>query len=277
MKSIGPKVVSLKPGDRVGWGYQHGACGRCEACLTGTETYCVERELYALADLDQGSNASQAVWREYYLFKIPDSIPDEFAAPLQCGGATVFTALSMYDIKPTSRVGIVGIGGLGHLAIQFASKMGCDTVVFSSSESKRQEALQLGASQFVATSGAKDLKETVGKPIDALIVTTNQLPAWDLILPVLKRQATIYPLSVSFDDFAIPQMALITEGLRIQGSVVAPRMVHRRMLDFAAQHNIKPVIQTYPMTKAGIDEAMTALDQGKVRYRAVILPEQVIA
>jgi len=113
VEETGPDCTYLKKGDRVGWGYEHNSCGHCQQCLTGTETFCPERAMYGMADLDQGSFAHGAVWREAFLFKIPDDLPDEAAAPLQCGGATVFNALHLFNTQPTETVGIMGVGGLG--------------------------------------------------------------------------------------------------------------------------------------------------------------------
>ncbi|KAI7025875.1 GroES-like protein, partial [Hortaea werneckii] len=100
IESVGPQVKYMKKGDRVGWGYEHNSCEHCQQCLRGNETYCPERQMYGLADLDQGSMASHAVWREAFLFQIPDGLSDEDAAPLQCGGATVFNALHEFDTQP---------------------------------------------------------------------------------------------------------------------------------------------------------------------------------
>lgn len=174
VEQIGPNVKGLKKGDRIGWGYEHSSCGHCEQCLTGRETYCPEREMYGEANLDQGSFASHAVWKESFLFKLPDELSDAEAAPLMCGGATVFNALHTYGIKPTDRVGVMGVGGLGHLAIQYAAKMGCDVVVFSGTDSKKEEAEKLGAKQFIAMKGKKELD--IGRPLDALLVTTSVNP-----------------------------------------------------------------------------------------------------
>lgn len=118
VEKVGPDVKVLKKGDRVGWGYEHDCCGHCKQCLSGEETYCPERAMYGMTDLDQGSFASGAVWREAFLFKIPDGLSDEAAAPLQCGGATVFNALYSYGIKPTETVGIMGVGGLGTCSLR---------------------------------------------------------------------------------------------------------------------------------------------------------------
>ncbi|KAF2008899.1 GroES-like protein [Aaosphaeria arxii CBS 175.79] len=271
VEEVGPNVHRLKKNDRVGWGYQHNSCESCEWCLTGRETYCPERAMYGFADLDQGSFAERAIWREAFLFKLPDALGDKEAAPLMCGGATVWNALRMYNIQPTDRVGVMGVGGLGHLAIQFASKMGCDVVVFSGTESKKEEATKLGANEFIAMKGKTELD--ISRKVDCLLVTTSAQPDWELILPVMAPDSKIFPLSVAEGNFSIPYMPLLLNGIRVQGSVVAPRAQHRKMLEFAAQHNIKPIINEFPLTADGITEAMQTLKDGKMRYRGVLLPQ----
>ncbi|KAH9903922.1 GroES-like protein [Xylariomycetidae sp. FL2044] len=270
VEATGPHCKILKKGDRVGWGYNHNACGNCQECLQGFDTYCPKREMYGEADLDQGSFASHAVWNEGFLFKIPDGLTDEAAAPMQCGGATVFTALHGYDLQPTETVGIMGVGGLGHLAIQFAAKMGCRVVVLSGSDSKKEEAMRLGAHEFIATKGKTELK--VSSPLNRLLVTTSAQPNWEQLLPIMAPRSHIFPLSVSFDKFEFPYMPLIAQGITIQGSVVAPRFIHQRMLEFAAFHKISPVVQTFPMTEQGIKDAMDKLEKGEVHFRAVLKP-----
>ncbi len=271
IEALGPACTFLKEGDRVGWGYEHNSCGHCCECLRGRENYCPERAMYGFADLDQGSFASHAVWREAFLFKIPDELSDEDAAPLQCGGATVFNALKAYDTQPTETIGVMGFGGLGHLATQFASKMGCWVVVLSHSDRKKDWALKLGANEFVAMGQTQKLK--VSRPLNRLLVTASAQPDWEKIIPVLASGASIHPLSVADGDFQIPYMPLLLNGLTVQGSVVASRHIQREMLQFAAQHGIKPVVETFPMTEAGLREAMDKLDAGKVNFRAVLKPD----
>jgi D-arabinose 1-dehydrogenase-like Zn-dependent alcohol dehydrogenase len=271
VESVGPDTKYLKKGDRVGWGYETDSCGHCHECISGEEIFCPERAMYSEANLDQGSFASGAVWREAFLHHIPDAITDEAAAPLQCGGATVFTAL--YDVKPNEVVGIMGVGGLGHLAIQFAAKMGCRVVVLSGTDSKKAQALELGAHKFVAMKDP-DTKELESLwPLSRLLVTTSAQPAWDTLLPMMAPKSRIYPLSVSAGNLVIPYMPLISKGIRVQGSLVATRTVHREMLAFAAVHGVRPVIQTFPMTEEGIKEALDKLDKGKVQYRAVLVAQ----
>lgn len=228
--------------------------------------------MYGAGDLDIGSFATHTVWREAFLYKTPDAIPSEYAAPLQCGGATVFNALEMYGTRPTDRVGVIGVGGLGHLAIQFASKMGCEVVVFSGTDSKKEEAMKLGAKEFHATKGLKELKVT--NPIDRLLVTTSAQPDWAMYQAILAPGATIFPLSVSSGNLEIPYMPIMLNGTRIQGSLVAARAIHMKMLQFAAVHGIKPIIETFPMNKKGIEQAFEHLGQGKMRYRGVLVAEE---
>ncbi|KAI1073976.1 GroES-like protein [Whalleya microplaca] len=270
VEELGPACKLLKKGDRVGWGYEHDCCGHCDQCLSGAESYCPERVFYGLANLDQGSFASHAIWREAFLFKIPDGMSDEEAAPMQCGGATVFNALHAYNTRPTETVGIMGVGGLGHLAIQFAAKMGCRVVVLSSSDSKKDEALRLGAHEFITTEGKTELQ--ISRPLNRLLVTTAAQPSWDQILPILAPGAVIHPLTVTQGTFEIPYFPMLANAITIQPCVIAPRYIQRRMLEFAALHKISPVIQTFPMTEEGIKEAMDRLEQGKVYFRAVLTP-----
>ncbi|KAK7005871.1 NAD(P)-dependent alcohol dehydrogenase protein [Favolaschia claudopus] len=268
IEQIGDKVTQLKVGDVVGWGYVQKTCGECEQCLLGQDQYCEKVEIYGFHSLHQGSFGSHAIWDASFVFKIPEGLAPEDAAPLMCGGATVFEVIEAYNIRPTQRVGVIGVGGLGHLAIQFLSKMGASVVVFSSTDSKREEALRLGASEFCAT---RDKKSFDVAKLDHLLVTTSFMPNWVPYLDVMKPKSTIYPLTVDFNDLVVPVMRLVAAGIDIQGSTVSSRSVMKRMLDFAARNHIKPMIETFPLTKAGVEEGMTRLREGKMRYRGVLV------
>lgn len=168
----------------------------------------------------------------------------------------------------------MGVGGLGHIAIQFAAKLGCRVVVLSGSDSKKSDATKLGAHRFVAMNKG-NIEEQLGDwKISRLLVTTSAQPAWDKILPLLSTRARIYPLSVSSDNLEMPYMPLIMSGITIHGSLVASRPIHRKMLEFAALHQIKPVIEKFAMTEDGINKAFERLEAGKVQYRVVLLPKQ---
>jgi D-arabinose 1-dehydrogenase-like Zn-dependent alcohol dehydrogenase len=141
--------------------------------LSGQEIWCPDRDIYLFANHNKGTFSDYYVGLENYLYRIPDSIPSEYAAPLQCAGATVYSAL-VNNIKPGDRVGIVGLGGLGHLAVQFSSKLGAETVVFSSSRNKEAEAKSFGASEFVLLSEP----EKISKPVDVVLVAGSHNPDW---------------------------------------------------------------------------------------------------
>lgn len=239
VEQVGKDVKTLTINDRVGWGWVHSTCGNCNQCLSGLENLCPHSKAYGNANLDQGSFATHGVWKPEFLFKIPASMELQHAAPLMCGGATVFHA--MRDVKSTDRVGVIGVGGLGHLAVQFASKMGCDVVVFSSTEDKREEARGLGASQFVATRGKDELD--IGPPLDHLFVTTSKPPNWNVYLPLIAPRGAIYPLSIDKGDLVLPYQTMINLEMRVQGSVVSPVVTHRKMLEFASRHGVKPIIE----------------------------------
>ncbi|KAK4936440.1 hypothetical protein LTR10_022657 [Elasticomyces elasticus] len=269
VEEVGSNVTMFKKGDRAGWGYEHDSCGHCKQCLRGTETLCPQRKMYGEADLDQGSMGSHAVWKEDFLFQLPEGMKSEDAAPLMCGGATVFNSMQQYGIKSTDRVGVIGVGGLGHLAIQFASRMGCQVVVFSGTDSKKDEAMKLGAMEFYATKDVSEFK--LDEPIDHLLVTTAQQPDWNMYLPIMAAGGTIFPLTVSAGDLKMPYMPIIAKALTVQGSLVAARQIHREMLEFAAKHDIRPIIQTFPMTLDGVNKAFETLENGQMRYRGVLV------
>lgn len=171
---LGDAVTQHKIGDRVGGGYCRSSCGHCKYCLSGQDIWCYERDIYGEKSFDLGTLGTYYIGTETYVHKIPDGMDSAVAAPLQCAGATVYEAL-VSTVKPGNRVGIIGIGGLGHLAVQFAAKLGAEVVVFSTSSQKEEEALSFGATEFCL------LKEPgqVRKPVDVLLVTSSAYPEWD--------------------------------------------------------------------------------------------------
>ena len=151
----------------------------------GMDVFCENSRQYLKDDTDEGSFGSHVVWDANALYHIPPELDSASAAPLMCGGVTVWGAMALYGIKSTYRVGVIGIGGLGHLAIQFAAKMGCQVVAFSGTDSKREEAKKFGATEFYATKGLKEFKGI--KPLDQLYVTSSEQPDYDMYLSISRR------------------------------------------------------------------------------------------
>jgi D-arabinose 1-dehydrogenase-like Zn-dependent alcohol dehydrogenase len=176
VEAVGSDVQQLKIGDRAGGGFLRNSCGHCKYCLGGQDMWCYERDIYLESDRSRlnGTFADYYIGTETYLYKIPDAISSEHAAPLQCAGATVYSAITD-NVKPGQRVGLVGIGGLGHLAIQFAAKLGSQVVVFSTTQAKEQEAREFGATEFYLTQEPSK----ISKPVDVLIIAGSTYPDWE--------------------------------------------------------------------------------------------------
>ena len=230
---------------------------------------------FGLANSDQGSFSTGAVWDSRFVFKIPESMASEDAAPLMCGGWTVWNALIGYNVKPTDHIGIIGIGGLGHLAIQFANKLGCEVTAFSGTESKKTEALSLGAHHFVATKDAKELK--VARPLNQLIITTNMHIDWALYHPLLAGRATVFPLQIPEnmgDPLSVPHMPFLIKSINVIYSTNGRHDEYDSLLAFAALHKIKPIVEKFPMTTDGIEMCIKKLESGKMRYRGVLVAQE---
>ncbi|KAL1897646.1 hypothetical protein Sste5346_003954 [Sporothrix stenoceras] len=273
IRRVGPAVKQHKVGDRVGWGFVHEACFNCKQCLSGGEIYCLKRKIYGFGNLDQGSLATHAIWDENFLFPIPDAMSSSVAAPLMCAGASVFGSLQQRGYKSTDRCGVVGIGGLGHLAIQFAHKMGMEVVAFSTTEAKRAEATAFGADEFVVIPREPGTRLSGIRRIDHLLICSTAQPDYHLFLDILEPRATIYPLTAFEKDVTYPHLDLIFSGVTIQGTMIATKQGFIDMLKFCVQHNIKPANQEYPMTVAGIEACNTDLKAGTMRYRGVLVAE----
>ncbi|KIX92701.1 uncharacterized protein Z520_11553 [Fonsecaea multimorphosa CBS 102226] len=267
VEKVGSAVTAHKIGDRVGGGYLRSSCGQCKYCLTGRDIMCYNRDIYGAAGFSNGTFATYYIAKEGYVYAIPASIPSEHAAPLQCAGATVYSALKTY-YSTGMRVGVLGIGGLGHLAIQFAAKMGAATTVFSTSPDKEKEARGFGASEFVVL-GHED---KLSAPVDVLLITAHKAPDWSTFMSekVVARGAPIVVLGAIGMSLELPFIPYFFNCYNLVTNLVASRATHAEMLAFAANHGIAPLIEEFPMDEAGAADAIAKLQQGKVRYRAVL-------
>lgn len=191
------------------------------------------------------------------------------AAPMMCAGAAVYSAIYRAGIRWSDRVGVYGLGGLGHMAVQFAAKMGCKVVVYSHSATKKSEAYGLGATEFYDLSGAVGADQPP-QAIDCLLLTGSQQPDWSRMMPFIRRGGTISAMTVDPAELRLPYMDLVMNAVQIQGSLPAPPRLQREMLEFATQHGIVPIIETFSFDEEGINAAMEKLRSGKMRYRGVI-------
>jgi len=228
---------------------------------------CYQRNIYGMGDYGNGTFATYYVATEGFVYAIPEAMSSEVAAPLQCAGATVYSALKSY-YQPGMRVGVLGIGGLGHLAIQFAAKMGASTTVFSTSPNKEQEARGFGASEFVVL-GQED---KLSAPVDVLLITAHKAPDWKTFMSekVVARGASIVVLGAIGKSLEVPFIPYFFNTYNLVTNLVASRATHAEMLSFAAQHDIKPIIEEFNMDEQGIADALAKLQSGKIRYRAVL-------
>ncbi|ESK90148.1 nadp-dependent alcohol dehydrogenase [Moniliophthora roreri MCA 2997] len=276
VQEVGSACKRIKVGDRVGWGFNHSSCGYCDHCLSGPseDQYCKHTKMFSFNDLDQGSFSNLSIRKEEWLFVIPDGLSSEHAAPLMCAGATVFTPI-IDHVKPIDRIGIVGIGGLGHLAIQFAAKMGCDVVVFSSSESKRKEALALGASEFYATKGVANLADLgMKKPVKHLLLANSGSTNLGMYYPLLDEHANILLTTYASGDLVTSHPEMTFRGISIIGTKIASRYTMNKLLDFAARNKIAPYTETFPMSVEGAETAIKKLQDGTMRYRGVLVVDK---
>jgi len=263
--AVGAQVRSLKTGQRVGLGWQSNSCGVCEWCTRGLENLCASSEGTCVHR--HGGYASRVRANARFVVPIPDALPSEHAAPLLCGGITVYNPMRDNSINPTSRVGFVGIGGLGHLAIQFARVFGADVTAFSTSAAKEEEARALGAHHFVNTRESKAMKEVAGTH-DFILTTANADQDWGVYIQSLRPTGTLCFVGVPPSPVSVQAFPLIAGIRSITGSPIGSPHRIREMLDVAARHNVKATTESFPMAKA--NEAIEKVKKNKVRYRAVL-------
>jgi uncharacterized zinc-type alcohol dehydrogenase-like protein len=265
VSALGSEVKALEVGQRVGLGWQSNSCGHCEWCLKGLENLCPESE--ATCVHRNGGYADRVRANNRFVVPIPDALDSEPAAPLLCAGITVYNPLRINGINPSSRVGVVGIGGLGHLAIQFARVFGAEVTAFSTSPAKEKEARALGAQQFVNSLESKAMKDAAGTQ-DFIITTVNADQDWNAYLQCLRPNGTLWFVGVPPAPVPVQAFPLISGQRIIGGSPVGSPSRLREMLLVAARHGVKATTELFPMAKA--NDAIEKVKKSKVRYRAVL-------
>jgi uncharacterized zinc-type alcohol dehydrogenase-like protein len=265
VSEVGSAVSGLKEGQRVGIGWQGRSCGSCEWCLQGEVQLCQE-----IADCGTwtpyGGFSSSVAVDGRFVYPLPGDMPSEVAAVLLCAGITVYSPLRAYAAVPAQKVGIVGVGGLGHLAIQFAAAFGNAVTVISSSPGKKDEALGFGADRFVLVGDDAGMKE-LDYYLDLLLCTAHGDIDWEALLMTVKKRGRI--VLIGFPEMDFNPTDLVAHELSITGSFLGNRATMQEMLSFAQAHAIRPQIEVMPMSE--VNEAIRRIRENQARYRIVLV------
>ncbi len=262
--AVGSAAKGLKVGQRVGIGWNAGSCMHCRQCKSGEQHLCQHAEATIIGHYGGFASHVRSHWA--WAIPLPERINFAEVGPLLCGGITVFNPLARFA-EPTSRVGIVGIGGLGHMGVKFAAAYGCDVTAFTSSENKFEEARSFGANHVVSSRDSNAIKKLAGT-IDLLIVTVNVPLDWDAIIATLAPNGRMHVVGAVLEPIPVAAFSLIMGQRSISGSPTGSPVALETMLDFAARHNVTPQTEHLPMSR--INEAFERLKAGKARYRIVL-------
>lgn len=271
----------IKVGDRVGVGAQSGSCLKpdCEECSEGLENHCPKtvgtyNGTYPDGSKSYGGYSDYARVPSHFVFKIPEAIPSEHAAPMLCGGITVYSPLKRHGAGPGKKVGIVGIGGLGHFGVIFSKALGSDRVIaISRSSSKKDDAMKMGADDFIATAEDKDWASKNAKTLDLIVctVSSDNMPIGDY-LQLLRTKGTFVLVGAPEDGVpAFSAFALLAKRVTVAGSMIGSPSEIKDMLKFVAENNIKAWTEPRPLKDA--NQAVLDLVANKARYRYVLVNE----
>lgn len=263
----GDGLSYLPLGERVGVSWVRSSCLHCPVCLQGETSICPDKT--ATCNGYYGGFADYMVADGRFCYPIPKEIDSAHAAPLLCGGATVYAPLRRLNIQAPHSVAVVGIGGLGHLGLQFASAFGCEVTALSFTPGKEKEAKGFGADHFVVMG-----KKLTSSQFDLILCTVHQNLDWDMLIGALKPSGTLCVLGRPDEPSRINFSELISFQKSVTGSATASRSVLNEMLQFAARHKIAPQIERMPLTQ--VNEAVARVKAGKARYRIVLEMDSMV-
>ncbi|KAK6923862.1 Alcohol dehydrogenase, N-terminal [Dillenia turbinata] len=272
---IGSKVKKFKGGEKVGVGSLVGSCRSCDNCTNDIENYCPDYIFtfggspYHDGTTTYGGYSDIMVANEHFVIRVPDNLPLDAAAPLLCAGITVYSPLKYYDLdRPGIHIGVVGLGGLGHIAVKFAKAFGAKVTVISTSPNKKDEAIHgLGADSFLVSRDPDQMQAATGA-MDGIIDTVSAFHPLQPLLGLLKTSGKLVMVGVPDKPLELPVFPLIMGRKMVAGSITGGLKEMQEMMDFAAKHNITTDIEVIPMDY--INTAMERLAKGDVRYRFVI-------
>ena len=263
--AIGAKAKGVMVGQRVGLGWYAGSCMTCEWCMSGNHNLCPSPEMTIIGR--HGGFADKVRAEAALVVPLPEQIEAETAGPLFCAGITVFNPLVQLDIKPTDRVGVIGIGGLGHMALRFVDAWGCEVTAFSTSPEKEAEAREFGADHFVNSRDPKALEEIAGS--FALILSTVSASLdWNAYIAALRPKGRLHIVGVVPQPVSVEVLPMLLGQKSVTYSSGGSPATTAKMLEFAVRHRIQPTIETFKFSQ--INDAMEKLRNGKPRYRLVL-------
>jgi uncharacterized zinc-type alcohol dehydrogenase-like protein len=271
VKSVGSNVKNFKIGDSVGIGCFVNSCRKCEPCKNGEEQYCKETAFtYNSNDnghTTYGGYSTQITVDQKYLLKIPAGLSLDAAAPLLCAGITTYKPLKFWGAGPGKKVAVVGLGGLGHMAVKIAAAMGAEVSVLSRGNAKKEAAKKLGAHNFYATNDAKTMEE-IAEKFDLIIDTVSAEHDIDALLGTVKIGGTLVLVGVPPEGVRFNAHNLISKRRVFAGSMIGGIAETQEMLDFCAKHNVPADIELIKIQD--VNEAYERMEKGDVRYRFVI-------
>lgn len=265
VQAIGSSVTNLKPGQRVGVGWQYSSCNPCEYCASEDEIVCEKRVNFM--EVGRGGYSEAVVWDSKFVFPLPDNIETRHGGPLMCAGLTVFTALKHYFGPKTKKVAIIGIGGLGHLAIQYAAKMGAEVTALSTSPNKKDEALSFGATGFINTKEEGALA-AARSSFDLILNCVSGDLDWDVYLSLLRPFGRLCLVGVPASKINFAASNLIMSYRQVVGSLTGGTRDVKDMLEFTSKHGITPLVEELPISE--LSKAIEKVDKNTMRYRMVL-------
>lgn len=274
VSQTGSAVTQFKIGDRVGVGCFVDSCRQCDNCHEGSEQFCDKGMTLTYNSTEpngknttKGGYSTKIVVDENYVLKIPSNLPLDAAAPLLCAGITLYSPLKHWQTGPGKRVGILGLGGLGHMGVKLAHAMGAEVSVLSHSLNKEADGIRMGADHFFATSNPKTFEQLTNY-FDLIICTVSAKIDWNEYLKLLKRDGTMVVVGIPEEPALINSFSLIERRRNLAGSLIGGIKETQEMLDFCGKHHIVSEIELIPMHQ--VNEAYERVLKSDVRYRFVI-------
>lgn len=274
VRSVGNHVKKLKPGDMAGVGCLVDSCRECSYCEEGLEQYCQGGFVltYSAYEKDgktitQGGYSSKIVVDERFVLKVSEKLSPAHAAPLLCAGITTYSPLRHWKVGKGHKIGIIGLGGLGHMAIKFAVAFGADVTVLSTSPGKKADALKLGAHNFVITTDEEQVK-SVTNTFDFILNTLSAPHDYNKYISMMKIDGTMICVGLPVEPMTIPSFNIVFTRKCVAGSLIGGLPETQEMLDYCAEHNIVSDIEVIPIQK--INEAYDRILKSDIKYRFVI-------